>query len=151
MILNYNYCINPTKFVLFFDTHENQRRIFQYLEEITEEIEETILLASNVFYYLQQAVYRHTELHPAELTTYGPCVRSRSSIILLNRLREHRKIIEHLTEMYQMTVCEAKNCSHPTLLRGLEKDIKWEIREILDKVLYTELLIDRYQIKLKFR
>ncbi|GIX85377.1 hypothetical protein CDAR_264761 [Caerostris darwini] len=130
---------------------EDLRQIHQYFEQITEEIEETIALASDVFYYLQKDVLRHRELDPEELTAHGCRVRSRASTILLNRLREHRRVIEHLTELYEITVCEVKNCNHHILLNRLEKDIKWKIRELLNKVLYKELQIDRYQIKLKFR
>ncbi|GIX96199.1 hypothetical protein CDAR_433701 [Caerostris darwini] len=130
---------------------ENRSRIYQYLEQITEEIEKTIVLASDVFYYLQQAVYVYIVLDPEKLTTHECRVREQESTSLINRLQEFRKIIEQLMELYEFTVCEAKNCNHSTLLDRLEKDIKCKITELLDKVLYKEQQVDRYQIKLTVR
>ncbi|GIY67798.1 hypothetical protein CDAR_458651 [Caerostris darwini] len=71
---------------------ENRSRIFQYLEQITEEIENTIVLASNVFYYLQQAVYVYIMLEPEILTADECRAREQESTILINRLQEFRTI-----------------------------------------------------------
>ncbi|GIX85372.1 hypothetical protein CDAR_264731 [Caerostris darwini] len=131
--------------------NEDLRRIYQGLEHITEEIESTILLASNVFNRIEQGVYAHTELDPEPLTADECRAREPESTILINRLQEHRKGIEHIMRMYEVTVCEVKNCNHPTLLSRLERDIKWKIRDLFNKVLYKEFLVYCYQIKLEFR
>ncbi|GIY41820.1 hypothetical protein CEXT_802101 [Caerostris extrusa] len=130
---------------------ENLRRIHQYVEHITEELEKTILLASNVFCHLEQAVYRLTANDPAGLTADEYRARERQTAILINRLQEHRKVIKHLMEFYDVTMSEVENSNHPTLLHRLEKDIKWKIRDLLYKVLYKELLVDIYQVKLELR
>ncbi|GIY94870.1 hypothetical protein CEXT_612451 [Caerostris extrusa] len=131
--------------------HEELRRIHQSAEYITEEIESTILLASNVFYLIEQGVDAHTALDPETLTADECRAREPESTILINRLQEHRKVIEHIMRIYEVTVSEVKNCNHPTLLSRLEKDIKWKIIDLLCEVLNKEFLVDCYQIKLEFR
>ncbi|GIY45365.1 hypothetical protein CEXT_438031 [Caerostris extrusa] len=76
---------------------------------------------------------------------------SQSPKILISRLQEHRKVIENLMRMYEVTVLEVKNSDHPTLLSRLERDIKKKIRDLLYKVLCKEFLVYCYQIKLEFR
>ncbi|GIX85369.1 hypothetical protein CDAR_264711 [Caerostris darwini] len=131
--------------------HEDLRRIYQRLEHITDEIEDTILLASNVFYHIEQTVSAHTALDPETLTADECRAREPESTILINQLQKHRKGIQYIMEIYVATVREVKNCNHPTLLSGLERNIKWKIRYLLYKVLYKEFLVDCYQIKLEFR
>ncbi|GIY30886.1 hypothetical protein CDAR_309451 [Caerostris darwini] len=130
---------------------ENRRRIYQYLEQITEEIEETIALSSNVFYYLQQTVRRHTALETAELNAQDCRMTSQASTTLMNQLQEHRKVIDELTVLYEMTVCEARTYYHTTLLDRLETDIECKIKDLLDNVLHQVLLFDIYQEELAFR
>ncbi|GIY45357.1 hypothetical protein CEXT_437991 [Caerostris extrusa] len=73
------YSINAKKLVLFFEMHEELRRIHQSAEYITEEIESTILLASNVFYLIEQGVDAHTALDPETLTADESVVRESQS------------------------------------------------------------------------
>ncbi|GIY94871.1 hypothetical protein CEXT_612461 [Caerostris extrusa] len=130
---------------------EEIREVHQNLEEITEYLENIILLASNVFNSVEQTVYAHTALDPETLTADECRAREPESTILINGLQEHRKEIENLMKIYELTVGEVKKRNHPTLFDRLEMDIKWKIGELLQKVLYKELLIDCYQIKLEFR
>ncbi|GIX85389.1 hypothetical protein CDAR_264811 [Caerostris darwini] len=48
--------------------HEDLRLIHQCVEYITQEIENTILLASDVFYLIEQGVDAHTALDPETIT-----------------------------------------------------------------------------------
>ncbi|GIY98538.1 hypothetical protein CEXT_439501 [Caerostris extrusa] len=121
--------------------HEDLRRIYQSLELITEEIESTILIASNVFYLIEQTVYAHTALDPETLTADECRAREPESTILINRLQEHRKDIEHIMRMYEVTVGEVKDSNLPTLLSRLESDIKWKIKDLFNQVLYKEFLV----------
>ncbi|GIY04704.1 hypothetical protein CEXT_281151 [Caerostris extrusa] len=107
---------------------ENLRRIHQYLEHMTEEIENTILLASNIFNRIEQVVYAHTSLDPETLTADECHAREPESTILINLLQELRKEIEHIMKIYGIIVCEVKNQNHPTFLHSLERDIEWKIR-----------------------
>ncbi|GIY04695.1 hypothetical protein CEXT_281101 [Caerostris extrusa] len=131
--------------------HEDLRRIYQSLELITEEIESTILIASNVFYLIEQGVYALTALDPETLNGDECRAREPESTFLINRLQEHRKDIEHIMRMYEVTVGEVKDRNLPTLLSRLESDIKWKIKDLFNQVLYKELLVYCYQIKLEFR
>ncbi|GIX98354.1 hypothetical protein CDAR_458101 [Caerostris darwini] len=131
--------------------HEDLRRIHQCLEYITEELENTILLISNVFNPMEKGVFAHTALDPETLTAHECCARERESTILINLLQDHRKVIENIMRMYEVTVCEVKNCNHPTLLSRMEGDIKYKIRDLFNKVLYKEFLVYCYQIKLELR
>ncbi|GIX96198.1 hypothetical protein CDAR_433691 [Caerostris darwini] len=130
--------------------HEHLRRIYQCLEYITAEIENTILPASNVFNRLKLDVYAHTALDPETLTADECRVIEPELSILINRLQKHRKGIENMMEVYIVTVREVRNCNHPTLLSRLESDIKWKIRNLLYEVLYEEYLVDCYKIKLEY-
>ncbi|GIX77977.1 hypothetical protein CEXT_570591 [Caerostris extrusa] len=131
--------------------HEDLRRIHQCLEYKTEEIENTISLASDVFYLIEQGVDAHTGLDPETLNADECRAREPESKIVINLLQEHRKVIENLMRMYQVTVREVKNSNHPTLLSRLERDIKRKIRDLLYKVLCKEFLAYCYKIKLEFR
>ncbi|GIX96200.1 hypothetical protein CDAR_433711 [Caerostris darwini] len=94
--------------------HEDLRLIHQCLEYITQEIENTILLASDVFYLIEQGVDAHTALDPETITPEECRAREPESKIVINRLQEHRKIIEHIMRMYEVTVRKVKNSNHPT-------------------------------------
>ncbi|GIY30424.1 hypothetical protein CDAR_23041 [Caerostris darwini] len=131
--------------------HEDLRQIYQYLEQIAEKLENTILTASNVFSHIEQAVNAHTALDPETLTADECRAREPKSTILINRLQELRNDIEHIMRMYEVAVGEVKDCNHPTLLSRLESHIKWKIKDLFNKVLYKEFLVYCYQIKLEFR
>ncbi|GIY67793.1 hypothetical protein CDAR_458621 [Caerostris darwini] len=130
--------------------HEDLRRSHQCLEYITEEIENTISLASDVFYLIEQGVDAHTALEPETLTADECRAREPESKILINRLQEHRKVTENLMRMYEVTVRKVMNCNHPTLLSRMERDIKRKIRDLLYKVLCKEFLAYYYKIQLEF-
>ncbi|GIY41819.1 hypothetical protein CEXT_802091 [Caerostris extrusa] len=131
--------------------HEVLRRIYQCLEYITEEIENNILPASNVFKRIKQDVCVHTALDPETLTADECRAREPELAILINRLQKHRKGIENIMEVYMVTVREVMNCNHPTLLFRLESDIKRKIRDLWYEVSYEEFLVDCYKNKLEFR
>ncbi|GIX85367.1 hypothetical protein CDAR_264701 [Caerostris darwini] len=129
---------------------EELREVHQNLERITEDLENIILLASNVFNLIEQGVYAYTALDPETLTADECRAREPESTILIKGLQEHRKEIENIMKIYELTVGEVNKRNHPTLLHRLERDIKWKIGELLQKVFYKELLIDCYRIKLEF-
>ncbi|GIX96201.1 hypothetical protein CDAR_433721 [Caerostris darwini] len=130
---------------------EHLRRIHQCLEHKTEEIENTILLASNVFNRIEQDVYAHISLDPETLTADECLALEIESTILIKRLQEQQKVIKHLMKFFDVTVREVEYSNHPSLLSRLERDIKWKIRGLLNNVLYKEFLVDCYKIKLQFR
>ncbi|GIY41821.1 hypothetical protein CEXT_802111 [Caerostris extrusa] len=131
--------------------HEDLRRIYQRLAHITDEIEDSILIVSYASNDMEQAVNAHTALDPETLTADECRAREPESTILINRLQEHRKDIEHIMRMYEVTVGEVRNCNHPTLLSRLEGDIKRKIRNLLYKVIGKEFLVYFYKIQLEFR
>ncbi|GIY41831.1 hypothetical protein CEXT_802161 [Caerostris extrusa] len=130
---------------------ENLRQIHQYLEHMTEELENIILLASNVFNRIEQSCVCTYGVDPKTLTADECRAREPKTTFLINRLQAHRKETDNIMKIYEMIVCKVKNCNHSTLLYRLERSIKWKIRELWQKVLRKELLVDCYQIKLECR
>ncbi|GIX70246.1 hypothetical protein CEXT_245861 [Caerostris extrusa] len=74
--------------------HEDLRRIHRCLEYITEEIESTISLASDVFYLIEQGVDAHTELDPETLTV-DEC-RAREQTQVMHKLQFQKLEIQKL-------------------------------------------------------
>ncbi|GIY63776.1 hypothetical protein CEXT_736601 [Caerostris extrusa] len=130
---------------------ENLRQARKHFVEMTEEIENNFLLASNVFNRIEQGVYVYTSLDPKTLTSDECHARVKDSTILINRLQELRKEIENIMNIYEKIVCDVRNQNHPNLLHRLERDIKCKIRDLLKNVLYIEFLVDCYKIKLESR
>ncbi|GIY48852.1 hypothetical protein CEXT_523921 [Caerostris extrusa] len=130
---------------------EDLRRIHQRLEYMTEEIEDIILHASNVFHYIEQAVHEHTSLDPETLTTDECLEREQDSNLLINQLQDLRKETENIMEVYEILVSQVKNQNHPALLHRLESDMKWKIVDLLNKVLDKEFQVDCYKFKLEIR
>ncbi|GIY94869.1 hypothetical protein CEXT_612441 [Caerostris extrusa] len=118
---------------------------------MTEEIENNILLNSNVFNRIEQDVYVHISLDPETLTADECLSREIESTILIYHLQEQQKVIKHLMKFFDVTVREVENFNHPTLSSRLERDIKWKISGLLDNMLHKEFLVDCYKIKLQFR
>ncbi|GIY72797.1 hypothetical protein CDAR_391541 [Caerostris darwini] len=131
--------------------NEDLRRIHQCVEYITHEIESAILLTSNAFCHMEQAVNTHTTLDPGTLTADECRAREPETTFLINRLQKHRKGIENIMEVCMLTEREVRNCNYPALLFRLERKIKGKIRGLLYEVLYQEFLVDCYQIKLECR
>ncbi|GIY72801.1 hypothetical protein CDAR_391561 [Caerostris darwini] len=129
---------------------ENLRRIQQYLGHMNEAIENTILLVSNIFNRMEQVVDAHTSLDPETLTADECHARESELTILINRLQELRKETENIMNIYEIIVCDVRNQNHSTLLHRLERDIKWKIRDLLNKGLYLEFQVVCYQITLEF-
>ncbi|GIY30887.1 hypothetical protein CDAR_309461 [Caerostris darwini] len=85
---------------------ENLRRIQQYLGHMNEAIENTILLASNIFNRMEQVVDAHTSLDPETLTADECHARESELTILINRLQELRKETENIMNIYEIIVCD---------------------------------------------
>ncbi|GIY30420.1 hypothetical protein CDAR_23021 [Caerostris darwini] len=126
---------------------EKLRRIHQRLEHMTVEIEDIILLASNVFHYIEQAVHEHTSLDPETLTTDECLERKQYSNFLIDQLQDLRKDRENILEVYEILVSQVKNQNHPTFLHRLEMDMKWKIEDLLNKVLDKEFQFDCYKFR----
>ncbi|GIX85364.1 hypothetical protein CDAR_264691 [Caerostris darwini] len=127
--------------------------ISQYLEEVTAEIEKTTVLLSDVFHCIQrQSVdVEDTSLIIENLTASDCKARELECMNLLGSLLDHRKRIEQLKDLYEMTVLEVKNNNLPTLLDRLEKDTKSKIRDLLDNVECKQLEINKYMMKVQLR
>ncbi|GIY16517.1 hypothetical protein CEXT_69491 [Caerostris extrusa] len=91
---------------------ENLSRIQQYLEHMNEAIENTILLASNIFNRIDEVVHAHTSLDPETLTADECHAREQEVTILINRLEELRKEIENIMNIYEIIVCDVRNENH---------------------------------------
>ncbi|GIX85384.1 hypothetical protein CDAR_264791 [Caerostris darwini] len=89
---------------------ENLRRIHEFLEYKFKAVENILLLASNRFNGLEQAVNAHTALDPETLTADECRAREPESTILINRLQVLRKAIDHIQKAYEIIVC--KNLKH---------------------------------------
>ncbi|GIY30890.1 hypothetical protein CDAR_309481 [Caerostris darwini] len=71
--------------------NEDLRRIHQCVEYITHEIESAILLTSNAFCHMEQAVNTHTTLDPGTLTADECRAREPETTFLINRLQKASK------------------------------------------------------------
>ncbi|GIY04706.1 hypothetical protein CEXT_281161 [Caerostris extrusa] len=100
--------------------NEDLRRIHQYLEYITEEIESTIFFASSAFCHMEQAVNAHIALDPETLTADECRARESERTFLFNRVQKYRKGIENIMEVYMVTEREVRNCNYPALLFRLK-------------------------------
>ncbi|GIY94873.1 hypothetical protein CEXT_612481 [Caerostris extrusa] len=130
-----------------------RRSISQYLEEVTAEIEKTTVLLSDVFHCIQSKSgdVVDTSLIIENLTATDCKVRELECINLLGSLLDHRKSIEDLKGLYEMTVLEVQNNNLPTLLDRLEKDMKSKIRDLLENVECKQFEVNKYMMKVQLR
>ncbi|GIY30885.1 hypothetical protein CDAR_309441 [Caerostris darwini] len=78
-------------------------------------------------------------------------VRELECMNLLGSLLDHRKRIEHLKDLYEMTVQEVKNNNLPNLLDRLEKDMNSKIRDLLDSVECKQFEVNKYMMRFQLR
>ncbi|GIY36734.1 hypothetical protein CEXT_408521 [Caerostris extrusa] len=110
---------------------ENQIHVFQYLEQIADKIDHSIIKHGNEFNVMRRSILHHNLINLKKMTIYGCIARVPVIVYFMKRIRVLRERAEYLQKLYERLVNYAVKYQHPTLLDRLERQYEVSNKKII--------------------
>ncbi|GIY04595.1 hypothetical protein CDAR_381251 [Caerostris darwini] len=125
--------------------------MFQYLDQIAQEIELSLKLHWDVFRHIIEAQNAETLLNPDFLDEDECILRLRKFTRLRKTLQVQRKHLGQLQDLYDKLLQEAMFYKHFVLSLRLKKETKWNLKDLFSNVKNEETRIYECKASLQVR